>query len=158
MQERIITAISGLLVMASVFVTSCSTPAYSSTAGIEISTPEQSVKVISLAYAYGRDNLPPPEPLIKITLKNVADEPIIELNASLLLLTVNGQFAYPFSMDISNPLTPGNSWSVTSGIFSTAGHSEDYYPLTVNGTFKSGLKFRYTQQVQISPLPSEPIT
>ena len=94
----------------------------------------------------------PAGPIVEITLKNVSDEPVISLTATLELYK---SFEFIFDITPSNPLLPGDSISSRQLLIQGAISDTHSYPLTINVTLQNGDEFVYTKQIQISEPPSE---
>jgi len=89
----------------------------------------------------------PAGPIVEITLKNVSDEPVISLTATLELYK---SFEFIFDVTPSNPLLPGDSISSRQLLIQGAISSDVSDPLTINATLQNGDEFVYTRQIQIS--------
>jgi hypothetical protein len=96
--------------------------------------------------------IPPPNPggpTVAITLKNVGEEPVTYLKATLEL---EKAFEFDFvNITPSRPLLPGESSSETRNLIGPGGGFSNgtSYPLTINVTLQNGDTFFYTKQVQI---------
>ena len=98
----------------------------------------------------------PAGPIVGITLKNLGEEPVIYLKATLEL---ERAFEFEFvNVTPSNPLLPNKSISDKLIIGPPGGGFDNNlsYPLTINATLQSGATFVYTKQVQIvNPLANK---
>ena len=89
----------------------------------------------------------PAGPVVEITLKNVAVEPVISLTATL---EVNRSFDFAFNVTPSNPLQPDGSTSETRTLIGGGFIGGNVsYPLTINATLQNGAQFVYIKLVQI---------
>lgn len=88
----------------------------------------------------------PGGPTVEITLKNVSDEPITGLTATLV---AGRSFDFSFDVSASAPLMPGASISQKSTLIGGGFSDNDLYPLTIKATLQSGATSNFTQQVQI---------
>ena len=87
----------------------------------------------------------PAGPAVEITLKNVSDEPVVSLTATL------EQFnSHEFIFDVtpSNPLLPGDSVSCSKILITGAIGDTHEYPLIINATLQNGEEFNYTKEIQ----------
>jgi hypothetical protein len=91
-------------------------------------------------------------PVVEITLKNVAVEPVVSLAATLEL---SGSFNFVFNVTSSNPLLPDKSISAKRILIGGGFSDSISYPLTINGTLQNGATFAYTKQVQIVEPPNK---
>jgi len=105
---------------------------------------QQPVEIVSVSGPIAPIN--PGGPIVEITLKNISSEPVVSLAATL---NAGSYFGFAFDVSTTNPLMPGKS--VSSKLTMIGGGFDDtlLYPLTVNGTMKSGGKFNFTKQVRI---------
>jgi hypothetical protein len=97
----------------------------------------------------------PGGPAVRITLKNVAVEPVISLTATLGVDTAFGppdDFTFD-DVTPSDPLQPDTSASDTLILIGGGFSSDDWYPLTINATLQNGTNFVYTKLVQIQNPP-----
>jgi hypothetical protein len=113
-------------------------------------TAGQPVEVVSVLSTYkSGQTVNPGGPEIEITLKNVSDEPVVYLTATLELLSVPANsgmkrsWDYVFSVSPSNPLPPGKS--ISSKNILIGGGFDENYAVSINGTMQSGIKFSYTK-------------
>jgi hypothetical protein len=90
-------------------------------------------------------------PIVEITLKNVAVEPVISLTATLEVYTVVGTSVDFTFDDVSpaHPLQPNRSTSAKLCLIGGGFSSNDSYPLKIHATLQNGAKFVYTKLVQI---------
>ena len=120
---------------------------------VSVSQNQQPIEITSVLGPLGSFN--PGGPVVEITLKNVAVEPVISLTATLEL---GESFEFTFD-DVSpaHPLQPNRSTSaeltLIAGGFISGNVS---YPLTINATLQNGDKFVYTKLVQIVEPPLMP--
>lgn len=89
----------------------------------------------------------PGGPIVEITLKNVSDQTISSLTASLEL---NRSFNFDFDVTSSNPLLPNQITSAKSTLIGGGFGDNASYPLEIKGTLKDNTTFDYTEQVQIA--------
>jgi hypothetical protein len=111
-------------------------------------SPSQALQPIEITSVTGPLRpINPGGPIVKITLQNVAAEPVIYLKATLDL---SRPYDFAFDVSTSNPL-PANG-SVSSALTLIGGGFSDaaLYSLTINGTFEDGSKFAFTRQVRIA--------
>ena len=103
---------------------------------------QQTLEIISVLGPLQPVN--PGGPIIEITLKNLAVEPIISLAA---VLELNRSFNFNFDVTSSNPLLLDKIISAKLTLI-VGGFSDNIsYPLTINGTQQNGATFAYTEQV-----------
>jgi hypothetical protein len=88
----------------------------------------------------------PGGPIVRITLRNVSDKPIVSLDSSL---EVNRNYNFHFDISSSNPLLPNLTANSTVTLVGGGFSDEQSYPLTVNGCFDDGSEFVYTNKVKI---------
>ncbi|MDD5313007.1 MAG: hypothetical protein PHO26_08240 [Dehalococcoidia bacterium] len=105
---------------------------------------QQPVEIMSVSGPLAPIN--PGGPVVEVTLKNVSSEPVVSLTATL---NAGSYFGFAFDVSAANPLMRGKS--ISSRVTMIGGGFDDtlLYPLTVNGTLKSGGKFNFTKQVKI---------
>ncbi|MFC1865369.1 hypothetical protein ACFLYB_01480 [Chloroflexota bacterium] len=89
----------------------------------------------------------PAGPVVEITLKNVSDEPVISLTA-----TLEQYISYEFVFDVtpSNPLLPGERISSKKVLIQGSISDNSSDPLEINATLQNGDTFVYTKQIQFS--------
>jgi hypothetical protein len=93
----------------------------------------------------------PGGPVIDVTVKNVAPEPVVSLTATLQIPSgLNTVFGISFNVTPSNPLLPGGSVSARRTLIGGGIRSGDSYPLTIDATLQDGAQFVYTTVVQIA--------
>jgi The GLUG motif len=93
----------------------------------------------------------PGGPVIDVTVKNVAAEPVVSLTATLQIPSgLNTVFGISFNVTPSNPLLPGGSVSARRTLIGGGIRSGDSYPLTIDATLQDGAQFVYTTVVQIA--------
>ncbi len=98
----------------------------------------------------------PGGPVVEITLKNIASEPLTSLNATLEL---NRAFSYTFNVSAENPLLPGASISSKQTLINGSFSSSMSYTLDISGTLQSVTSFNFTSQVSIlAPTPTPAAT
>ena len=85
-------------------------------------------------------------PNVEITLKDVANEPVVALTAFFTSLF---SYDYDFNFDVclSNPLLPGSSVNSTEVLMD--GFRSASYSLTITGTLHNGTTFSYLKRVKI---------
>jgi hypothetical protein len=92
------------------------------------------------------DPINPGGPVVGITIKNISEENIVSLNATLDL---NMEFSFEFEVSDENPLLPGDTIYVER-ILINGGFADDIlYPLEISGEFQDGPAFSYAEQVVI---------
>lgn len=110
------------------------------------------IEIVSVSDAQEpNQTINPAGPVIKITLKNIANESIVLLTATLILDSASGfgPYDYTFNVGNSNPFMPGTTISQTQ-ILPGGGYStEQSYPLHIQGLLQSGYSFYYDQFVDI---------
>ena len=111
---------------------------------------QQPIEIISVLGPLQPIN--PGGPIVEITLKNVAVQPIVSLAASLEL---GRSFNFDFDVTSSNPLLPEKSVSAKLTLIGGGFSDNISYPLTINGTLQNGATFAYTKQVQIVEPPNK---
>ncbi len=105
----------------------------------------QSVEIVSVKGPLEPIN--PGGPVVGITLKNISNENIVSLNATLKL---SMEFSFEFDVSNSNPLLPDNT-IYAERILINGGFADDIsYPLEISGTFQDGTTFIFTEQVMIT--------
>ena len=117
------------------------TPSPTSTPILQHQQPVEIISVLGLL-----PPINPGGPIVEITLKNVSDEPVVSLVASLEL---NRSFTFDFDITSSNPLLPDKSVSARLTLIGGGFSDNISYSLMINGTLQSGVTFAYTKQVQI---------
>ena len=112
----------------------------------QVSMPEdqQPIEIISVVGPLQPIN--PGGPIVEITLKNVAVEPIASLTATLEL---SRSFDFNFNVTPLNPLLPNKSIATKLTLIGGGFSDNVSYPLIINGSFQNGATFVYTKQVQI---------
>jgi hypothetical protein len=106
------------------------------------------------SYEDGKPVYNPGGPIVEITLKNVSDEPVVFLEASLDLNISSPANPYVFHFDVtvSKPLLSGESISSRQTLIG-GGFGDLPVPLMINGTLQSNLAFAYTKSVVITAPP-----
>lgn len=104
----------------------------------------QAVEIISVTGPI--PPITPGGPTVEITLKNVSDEPVNGLTATLM---AGRSYDFTFDVSPSTPLMPGASISQKSILIGGGFSDNVLYPLTIKATLQSGTTSVYTQQVQI---------
>ncbi len=96
----------------------------------------------------------PGGPIVEITLRNVAAEPIISLTATLEL---GRPFEFTFDVSPSNPLLPDESISSRQTLIGGGFGGNIFYPLRVELVFQNqpNCVYTYIKQVQITEPPTE---
>ncbi len=136
------TAVLVIMVGCTPSITTTPTPTPSPTqTPTQSSQNQQPIQVISVLEPPQTPN--PGGGIVEITLKNVANEPVVSLAA---ILTIRGPFNYDFDVTPSHPLLPGNSISAQLRLI---GPNDGFgggipYSVTINGTLQSGATFAYT--------------
>ncbi len=94
----------------------------------------------------------PGVPVVRVTLKNIGDSPIVSLNATLKLPSAEPSITYSFSFGVNstNRLLPGESEESTKTLIG-AGFSNFSYPLVIRGVLANNVAFNYTKLVVIEP-------
>ena len=87
MQKRSIITVFVLSLIAALLLSSCSENAISSSQTVQPpgSIAQPLIEIVSFSTTPWQGTIPTPEPEIQITLKNIADESIINLTATLAL-------------------------------------------------------------------------
>ena len=105
---------------------------------------QQPIEVISVS-GVGPPN--PGGPFVEITLKNVSEDPVTSLKATLEL---ERDYEFGFvNVTPSNPLLLGESSNETLSLIGGGYGTETSYPLTITVTLQNGDTLTYTKQVQI---------
>ena len=108
---------------------------------------QQPIEVVSVK-AVGPVN--PGGPTIKITLRNVSNEPVISVKC---ILQLDGERTYEYNfpdVTLAAPLQPNNITSQTLNLVGPTGYSDEvFYPLTIYVTFLGGNTFTYIKQIQV---------
>lgn len=94
----------------------------------------------------------PGGPIVEITLKNVAAEPVTAVTANLELNSsapINGSFSFNFDVSTAKPLVSGKTVSTKMTLIGGGFSDSQTYPLTISGTTLPGYTFSYTEQVTI---------
>jgi hypothetical protein len=94
----------------------------------------------------------PGGPLVEITLKNVAAEPVTAVTANLQLNSSapnNGTFPFTFDVSTAKPLLSGKTVSTKKTLIGGGFSDSQTYPLAISGTTQVGYTFSYTEQVII---------
>ena len=89
----------------------------------------------------------PGGPIVEITLKNVSDEPVVSLTATLEQFRL---FEFIFDVTTSNPLLPGDSISSKKTLITGAIGDNSWDNLTINATLQNGKIFTYSKQIQFT--------
>jgi len=110
----------------------------------------QPVEIVSVLSTYKPgQTVNPGGPEIEMTLKNVSDEPVVYLTATLELLSRPADAPFPkywrygFNVTDTNPLLPGKS--ISTKIRLIGGGFDGNYDVSINGTMQSGVTFTYTK-------------
>jgi hypothetical protein len=103
-------------------------------------------------YEDGKPVYNPGGPIVEITLRNVSEESIIFLEASLDANRPDRPFEFTFDVTISNPLLTGESISARQSLIG-GGFGDLPLPLTINGKLQSNVAFVYTKEVFITQPP-----
>jgi hypothetical protein len=138
MKREILTLAMVILSMIAMLLVACSEPAPITP------TDQQPIEIISVLGPLPPIN--PGGPVVEITLKNVSDEPIISLTATLEL---SRSFVFNFDVTPSNPLLPNKTISAKLSLIGGGFSDSLLYPLAINGTMQNGATFVYTKQVMI---------
>jgi hypothetical protein len=93
----------------------------------------------------------PGGPTVEITLKNVADTPVVSLDATLEL---SRPFEFGFEVSSAMPLLPDASVSARLTLIAAGFDDSTLYPLTVHGTMPDATTFAFTTQVQLLEPPA----
>jgi hypothetical protein len=93
----------------------------------------------------------PGGPVIAITLKNVSDQPVVSLTATLEL---NRSFDFNYDVTSVKPLLANNIISAKITLINGGFSDNLLYPLKISGTFQNGSSFSYTDQVEITAPPA----
>ena len=108
------------------------------------------VKVVSVVGPIPPYN--PSGPVVRVTLKNIDDTPIVSLNAVLKLPSAEPSITYSFSFGVNstNPLLSGEGVESTKTLIG-AGFSDSSYPIGISGVLANNVTFNYTELVVIEP-------
>jgi hypothetical protein len=150
-----------IIILFSVVASGCNAPATPSFTPTlphpSVTTSEEPIEVVSAVgplpsfYENGKPVYNPGGPIIEITLKNISDEPVIYLEASLEVeSTPERPFKFTFDATFSRPLLPGASTSAKQTLIGGGFSDEIPYPVTINGTLQSNVAFVYTKSVMIT--------
>jgi hypothetical protein len=90
----------------------------------------------------------PGGPNIEITLKNVTNQPVTALSATLQL---NQAFNFKFDVSSASPILPGKTASARLTLIGAGFSDTVSYPLVVDGVLQDGQIFSLNKQVQITP-------
>jgi len=113
-------------------------------------TIQQPIEVVSVVGPIPPFN--PGGPVVEITLKNVSNEPVVSLNASLGIIRAGPSdtpFTFNFNVNPSNPLLPDTTISTELTLIGGGFSDNVSYPLIIEGSLESGAEYSYTEQVQI---------
>ena len=94
----------------------------------------------------------PGGPIVEITLKNVAAEPVTSVTANLELNSsapINGSFLFNFDVSAAKPLLSKKTVSARMTLIGGGFSDSQSYPLTISGTTQIGYAFSYTEQITI---------
>jgi hypothetical protein len=137
------------------------TPSLSPSPTVTLPPGQEPAEVVSVTgpwpsgYEDGKPVYNPGGPVVELTLKNIYDEPIIFLEATLEAESVSGHpflFSF-FGIYPSHPLRPGEIIS-TKSVFISGGFGNNIpYPLTIKGTLESNIAFSYIEAVFITQPP-----
>jgi len=121
-------------------------------------TDQQPIEVVSVIGPLQPIN--PGGPMVQVTLKNISNETVVSLTASLGISSAgqtNAPFVFNFDVTTSNPLLPAGNVSSTLTLIGAGLADTILYPLAIQGTLQGGATFAYTEGVQIaSPLTRNP--
>jgi hypothetical protein len=92
------------------------------------------------------DPINPGGPVVGITIKNISEENIVSLNATLDL---NMEFSFEFEVSDTNPLLPGDTIYAERTLINGGFADNTSYPLEISGEFQDGPAFSYAEQVMI---------
>jgi hypothetical protein len=112
----------------------------------QVSTPQNQQPIEILSVIGPLQPINPGGPIVEITLKNLAVEPIVALTATLEL---SRSFDSDFNVTPSNPVLPNKSISARLTLIGGGFSDNLSYPLTIDGAFQNGATFVYNKQVQI---------
>ncbi|MBN1161098.1 MAG: hypothetical protein JXA17_04035 [Dehalococcoidales bacterium] len=138
-------AAPGLLIILAimlVFIAGCtSTTTSLSTQPLATQYPIEIVSISEITYENG-GTVAPGGPTIKITLKNISEEPIVTLNVTL---EEGGprSFDYDFDVNTSNPLFPNERISSERRCIGGGWGGGITYAISVNGTMLNGENFAF---------------
>ena len=88
----------------------------------------------------------PGGPIVGITLKNISNDDIVSLNATLKW---ERTLRFEFDVSTDTPLLPGNTIYLAQILINGGFADDTSYPLEISGTFQDGTTFSYTEQVTI---------
>jgi len=150
MKRKTLISIIAILSLVSLLPGGCS--------GTVTPTDQQFIQVVSVSGPLPPIN--PGGPIVEVILKNVSDESIVSLTASLGVSRAgpsNTPFFFNFDVTSSNPLLPSNSISSRLTLIGGSFTDNSSYSLNIEGKLQSGGTFAYTEQVQIeSPSVQNP--
>jgi hypothetical protein len=106
---------------------------------------QQPIEIISVLGPQQPIN--PGGPIVEITLKNIAVQPVTSLAASLEL---SRSFQFDFDVTPANPLLPDKSTSAKLTLIGGGFSDNTSYPLKITGTLQDSTTFAYTKQVRIA--------
>ena len=149
-----------IIILFTVLISGCynpATPSFTPTLPPpSVTTTEEPIEIVSavgplpLSTDDGKTLWNPGGPIVEITLKNVSDESVIFLEASLEVESVSDRpFRFTFDVTPSNPLLPEASINAKQILIGGGFSDEIPYPLTINGTLQSNVAFVYTKSVLI---------
>ena len=112
------------------------------------------IQVVSVLNGPGLNT--PGGPTVTITLKNISTKPIVYLIATLTFAPDNsaGPFQFVFKADSSSPLAPDTTISQTQILVGGGFSTDKNYSLDVRGIFQGNGTFQFSQQVEISIVPT----
>jgi hypothetical protein len=115
------------------------------TTGIPSSQP---IEVVSVTGPMPPIN--PGGPTVQITLKNVGQEPVVAVKATLELTR---DYEFTFDVTKSQPLSTGASATLKQTLIGGGISDGVSYPLKISATLQSGATFEYTFPVKIGTPP-----
>ena len=148
MKKLLLTLILMVVVLAG---SGCGDNSVTTTTTTTTITSGQPIEVVSVLDTYkSGQTVNPGGPEIEMTLKNVSNEPVIYLAATLELLSrptdspMRRTWDYSFDVSPANPLLPGKSTSSKNWLIG-GGFDGQHYAVSINGTLQSGVTFNYTK-------------
>jgi hypothetical protein len=90
----------------------------------------------------------PGGPIVEITLKNVSNESIVFMSATVQLGPV---FTFNFNIPVSEPFLPGQIMSSKMTLIGGGFSGDSQYAFEIKATSLTGNTFSYIKQAQITP-------
>jgi hypothetical protein len=157
----IIAAVLFVLLMSGCVPSSSPTPTYTPSPTATLPPDQEPVEVVSVVgplpdfYEDGKPVYNPGGPIIELTVKNISNEPVIFLEASLDLdipIPAN-PYVFYFDVSASKPLPPGGIINSSKTLIGGGFSDNVLYAVTISGTLQSNVAFAYTKEVYITQPP-----